>query len=150
MDDSFNCPSCHALLRTGGNITPGSQIRCPQCSTVFAVPSPAFAAAPLPATAPYIPTSPASTTAAPPRPAPAAAPAPFQQDYRPLAPRRHAGGGGLKVGLILGGIGLVLGIVAILLWVWPGWLRSKDSPCLPMLVHVPKDSTLFAGADLDK
>jgi predicted Zn finger-like uncharacterized protein len=39
------CPECAAVLSLGESATPGKNVRCPKCDTVFAVPDEAVAAA---------------------------------------------------------------------------------------------------------
>ena len=38
MPSSFPCPSCHAVLKTKADMPAGKKVKCPKCTTIFAVP----------------------------------------------------------------------------------------------------------------
>jgi hypothetical protein len=96
----INCPQCQNPLRVPDTIAAGSMVKCPGCSTAFAVPSPAAPPSP-PAPTPPTPPRAGDFTAAPgvssQAPAPSSAfPSSREPDYGPRDPLQRGGLGYLS------------------------------------------------------
>lgn len=118
------CPSCGAALKSAAGFKPGQSVRCPKCSTAFAVEEPAFEAVDEDAPPPK----------AKPAPARAARARADDDDDRPRKkrrprddddddddrPRKKKKAGGYKNSplryAILGILLVILGVMAFLLW----------------------------------
>src|SRR5262245_31743436 len=129
-----HCPSCRARFALADELA-GKTVRCQRCQTTFSVPQPEALpeAVPVvepaeeaelvePAVEPRQTVTAAALPAAPPRRVPVGEPAP--RGPRPVGPP-PGGGNGWMIGLIAGGAGLVLLVMAGLVVVWLLALREE-------------------------
>jgi hypothetical protein len=180
---SFACPKCKKVLKSSAPIAPGKKVKCPGCANVFA-PQTEDEKTAIQAGKPAAPPRKASP---PPDDRPRSRPdldddddAPRQtarkararmdddededeedEDERPARRKGKSKGGNKNLVLILGGVGALVLLLVILLFVWPGFLTSggggpvakvgKNAPAgaaLDPLAFVPDNCDMVIGANL--